>query len=445
MGRRDTHLPPVEALRHHVEPLRGRPEDYDRLLQRVGDASVVLLGEATHGSHEFYRARLDITRRLVQERGFSAVAVEADWPDAYRVHRYVQGLDGDHSAADALDGFGRFPLWMWRNNDVVELVDWLSDHNRRLPREARVGFYGLDLYSLFGSIRAVTDYLDRVDPRAADEARHRYACLDSAGDEAQGYGYGVHFGLHPSCEDQVVEQLMSLREGREQARRRDGLLAEDEHFAAEQNARVILDAERYYRAMFDRYENTWNLRDQHMLDTLDSLKRHLERSGRGGKIVVWEHNSHVGDARATEMSRRGEHNVGQLARRRYGDDAVLVGFTTHTGTVTCSSRWDGPIQRKRVRPSAEGSWERLFHEVGAERFYLDTAAVPLDVPAALLERAIGVIYLPHSERASHYFQARLADQFDAVFHFDHTRALEPLDRTAEWERGEAPQTYPSGM
>lgn len=438
-----------EALAHdigdHAHQLRGRPSDYDPLLELIGDAEVVLLGEATHGSHEFYAARAAITKRLIEEKGFSAVAVEADWPDAYRVNRYIRGESNDPNAEAALDDFQRFPLWMWRNVDIQALVTWLWSYNRAHP-SARVGFYGLDLYSLFSSIGAVVDYLEQVDPEAARAARARYACFDHAAGEAQSYGYGVLFGRRPSCEDEVVAQLLSLRAAREEYVG-GGLSSADAQFAAEQNARLVKNAETYYRAMFGRHDNTWNLRDQHMSDTLDALKRHLSRDGKPAKIVVWEHNSHIGDARATEMGRRGEHNVGQLVRRTYGRKARLIGFTTYTGTVTAASEWDGPAERKRVRPGLTGSVEALLHLVGIDRFFLSlqdsVVAEPLREP--LLERAIGVIYLPQSERVSHYFHCRLADQFDAVFHFDRTRALEPLDATSEWDLGAVPDTYPSGM
>lgn len=434
----------IAQAAHH---LLGSPQDYDPLLQMVGDASVVLLGEATHGTREFYQARADITRRLIQEKNFNAVAVEADWPDAYRVNRYLRGLSDDRHATDALDDFQRFPLWMWRNSEIVALVEWLRAYNRAQRPAAAVGFYGLDLYSLYSSLAAVVTYLERLDPDAAERARTRYSCFDHADGEAQDYGYSVLFRGQPSCEREVVEQLQALQRQRDELLRADGLAAADEQFAAEQNALVVKNAEQYYRAMFGRHDNTWNLRDQHMSDTLEALRRHLSRPGRPAKIVVWEHNSHIGDATATEMGKRGEHNVGQLARRRYGDDCRLIGFTTYTGTVTAASDWDAPAERKRVRPGLHGSYEELLHETGLDRFYLDLRKGELAerLRKPLLERAIGVIYRPETERFSHYFKSRLADQFDAVLHFDHTRALEPLDQTSEWIQGEAPETYPSGL
>jgi erythromycin esterase-like protein len=440
-----------EALARDIaqvaHPLRGERADYDPLMDLIGDASVVLLGEASHGTHEFYRARAEITQCLIAEKGFAAVAVEADWPDAYRVNRYVRGLGNDRDAADALDDFQRFPLWMWRNHEVVKLVDWLRSHNRAQPEAEQAGFYGLDLYSLYGSVRSVVDYLETVDPEAAQQARDRYAGFDHAAGEAQQYGYHVIFRSHPDCEEEALHQLLELRSRRNELVQADGLAAIDAQFAAEQNALVVKNAETYYRAMFDRAENTWNLRDQHMSDTLDALHRHLSRPGRPAKVVVWEHNSHIVDASATDRSQRGEHNVGQLARRRYGDDCRLIGFTTYSGTVTAASDWDGPAEHKRVRPALRGSCEDLLHTAGIPAFFLGLQHEKIveRLREPMLQRFIGVIYLPQTERQSHYYHARLADQYDALFHFDHGRALEPLDRTPEWELGEAPETYPSGL
>ncbi|HEU0078335.1 MAG TPA: erythromycin esterase family protein [Longimicrobiaceae bacterium] len=439
----------IEAVRGAAVPLRGEAGDWDALLALVGDARLVLLGEATHGTHEFYRARAEITRRLIVEKGFTAVAVEADWPDAYRVNRYVRGAGSDGAAEEALGGFKRFPQWMWRNTDIVELVDWLRAHNDALPAGApRVGFYGLDLYSMFASIQAVIQYLDRVDPEAGRRARQRYGCFHRAGGEdPQAYGYAAELGITQACEEEAVRQLHELRERAAQADV-GGAVADDEHFYAEQNARLVKNAEEYYRSMFAARVSSWNLRDCHMADTLDALVRHFEGKGIAPKVVVWEHNSHLGDASATEMGEEGEWNVGQLVRERHGDDARLIGFSTYTGTVTAASEWDAPAERKRVRPGMAGSYEALFHDAGIPDFFLPLRG---GGPAAdalrqtRLERAIGVIYLPASERWSHYFHARLADQFDAVIHYDHTRALHPLERTPQWESGEPPETFPSGL
>ncbi len=439
----------IEAVRRAVHPLTDAEGDFTPLLELVGDARFVLLGEASHGTHEFYRARAAITRRLIEERGFTAVAVEADWPDAYRVNRYLRGTGDDRTADAALGGFGRFPSWMWRNADVVELVAALRAHDDALPPDApRAGFYGLDLYSLNGSIAAVIAYLDKVDPEAAERARYRYGCFEHFGEDPQAYGLATSYGRAEPCENEVVAQLVELQRRTLEYAARDGRLAEDEFFYAEQNARLAKNAEEYYRAMFRGRVSSWNLRDRHMAGTLDALARHLDRHGGRSKIVVWAHNSHLGDARATEMGDDGELNVGQLVRERWNDEAVLVGFSTYSGSVTAATDWGDPPERKRVRPALEGSYEALLHEVGIPNFLLalrgaDGIADQLRAPR--LERAIGVVYRPETERLSHYFHARLPDQFDAVIHFDETCAVTPLERNATWEAGEPPETYPSGF
>jgi erythromycin esterase-like protein len=431
-----------------AHPLTGTAADYDPLIGLIGDARLVLLGEASHGTHEFYRERARITQRLIQEKGFTAVAVEADWPDAYRVNCYVRGESRDASPEEALRGFTRFPTWMWRNTDVVDFVGWLRAYNDTRPA-GQAGFYGLDLYSMFNSIEAVLGYLDRVDPAAARRARDRYSCFDHYGEDSQAYGYAASFDLDRSCEDEAVQQLIELQRRAPEYMSRDGRIAEDAFFYAEQNARLVRNAEEYYRTMFHGRVSSWNLRDRHMAQTLDELVAHLDRQGGPAKVVVWEHNSHLGDARATEMGQAGELNVGQLVRQQYGRDAVLVGFTTHRGTVTAATDWGGPAERKQVRPALPDSYETLFHNLGIPRFLLrlrdgDRVASALRDPR--LERAIGVIYRPETERLSHYFRARLSDQFDAVIHFDASRAVEPLERTSEWHAGEeAPETFPTGL
>jgi len=439
----------TDVVHEAAHPLSGGIDDYNPLMELIGDASLVLIGEASHGTHEFYRERAQITKRLIKEKGFTAVAVEADWPDAYRVNRYVQGVGSDADAVEALAGFKRFPAWMWRNADVLDFVGWLRTYNDDLPASAmKVGFYGLDLYSLHTSIGAVLDYLERIDPEAAQRARARYACFDHFGRDEQAYGHATGLGLSKSCEDEVVSQLLELYQNSAEYAWRDGRFTPDEHFYATQNARLVRNAERYYRSMFRGRISSWNLRDAHMVETLESLQTFLATQKPRPKIVVWEHNSHLGDARATRMGQEGEWNVGQLVRERHGDDAILIGLTTFEGTVTAASNWDGPAERKRVRPALKNSYEALFHKLNIPRFLLtfrrtDHAAAALREP--LLERAIGVIYRPETERASHYFQARLSAQFDAVLHFDETRAVEPLEVTAEWKTGEVPETFPTGI
>jgi erythromycin esterase-like protein len=432
-------LAAADALAHERDP-------YAALLERARDAQVVMIGEASHGTHEFYRERATITQLLIERQGFAAVAVEADWPDALRVNRYVGGAGDDADAADALSGFRRFPTWMWRNTDVVDFVGWLRDFNDARPQRKQVGFYGLDLYSLQTSIEEVLAYLERVDPPAARRARDYYSCFNEVTDPAE-YGRGVALGMTPSCRDDVVQTLLELRRRAQTYAHLDGVVAADEYFYAEQNARVAKDAEEYYRTMIDRRVSSWNLRDRHMFETLQELAVHLARHRDGTKIVVWAHNSHVGNAAATEMSQRGEFNIGELARRRYGPHGMLIGFTTYSGTVSAAADWGAAVERKTVRPALRGSYEEWFHQTGSARFSLmlndpTTASVCRD---ARLERAIGVIYRPDTERQSHYFRAQLAAQFDAVIHIDHTRAVEPLERTAAWQRGDVPETYPTGL
>lgn len=445
----ETTLLLTDVIREAAHPLVGEREDYDRLIRMIGDAHLVLIGEASHGTHEFYRERAQITKRLIQEKGFSAIAVEADWPDADRVNRYVRGTSDDEDATDSLKGFKRFPAWMWRNADVLDFVGWLRTYNDDLPNEAaKVGFYGLDLYSLHTSIEAVLTYLDKIDSDAAQRARNRYACFDHFGKDEQSYGYATGLGLAESCEEEVVNQLLEIHRRATEFARRDGRVAMDDYFYAWQNARLVRNAERYYRSMFRGRVSSWNLRDSHMAETLDSLLTYLGNQNRNARIVVWEHNSHLGDARATSMGQDGEWNVGQLARERYGHGAVLVGMTTYHGTVTAASNWDAPAERKRVRPALGGSYETVFHDAHIPRFLLtlrDDRHTAAALREPMLERAIGVIYRPETERQSHYFHAHLSDQFDAVIHFDETRAVEPLERTTEWEAGEVPETFPTGI
>ncbi len=429
--------------------LSGEAHDFDPIVERARDARYVLIGEASHGTHDFYHLRGEITKRLIRELGFAGVAVEADWPDAFRVNRFVRGTPGDHDADEALGGFRRFPQWMWRNADVLDFVGWLRAHNDNLPAGARpAGFYGLDLYSMHASMAAVLEYLDIVDPEAARRARHRYACFDHFGDDPQEYGFAVSRGMSEPCEPEVVAQLVDMQRGAAAYAERDGRLPPDAHFFAQQNARLVANAEQYYRAMFRGRADSWNVRDRHMFETLRLLSDHL-RSETGGsaKLVVWAHNSHLGNAAATEMSEMGELNLGQLARQEFGREALLVGFSTYTGTVTAAHDWGGQAERMAVRPGLPDSYEQVFHDAGP-RLLLDlrdngVLRDVLDEPR--LQRAIGVIYRPRTERMSHYFRARLPEQFDVMLHYDTTRAVEPLERTGAWDKGELPETYPSTL
>src|SRR5271166_21167 len=444
---------PAQVVRSVAVDAPAGVPSHETLEQLIGDARIVLIGESSHGTHEFYEARAAITKWLIEEKGFCAVAAEADWPDAYRVNRYVRGLGEDKSADEALSGFERFPAWMWRNTVVRDFVDWLRTRNRRHEAngQRQAGFYGLDLYSLHRSMHEVITYLDKVDPRAAALARARYACFDhTSADDGQAYGFSAAFGAGPSCEREAIEQLVDIQRNALAYARRDGLLAEDELFYAQQNAQTVRNAEVYYRAMFSGRVTSWNLRDQHMAQTLEALLKHLDRHGDvpSARIVVWAHNSHVGDAQATEVWADGQLTLGQLVRQRYGDESRLIGLSTYAGTVTAASEWGGIAERKAVRPALNGSIEELLHETGKSAFLVSArispeAAEPLG--AVRLGRAIGVIYQPATERQSHYFHVRPADQFDAMIHVDRTRALEPLEPTSLWIAGETPETYPSGL
>lgn len=419
----------------------------------IGDARVVLIGESSHGTHEFYEARAEITKWLIEHKGFNAVAAEADWPDAYRVNRYVRWLSDDSTPEEALRGFERFPAWMWRNTVVRDFVGWLRWHNGRCAADGRrqTGFYGLDLYSLHRSMQEVVAYLDTVDPKAAARARHRYACFDhSTGEDGQAYGYAAAFGAGASCERQAVEQLVEMQRDALAYLASDGRLAEDELFYAQQNATTVRDAEAYYRGMFGGRVTSWNMRDEHMAQTLGALLAHLDRhaGAEPARIVVWAHNSHVGDARATEVSADGQLTIGQLAREQYGEQCRLIGFSTFEGTVTAASDWGGIAERKVVRPALPGSIEELLHETGKAAFLVpmhDSSPAARALEVVRLGRAIGVIYLPRTERQSHYFHVRPSDQFDAMIHIDKTRALEPLEPNSVWIAGENPETYPSGL
>ena len=425
-------LTPFLAVRDLARRLEGGDGDYDGLAALAEGKTFVLLGEATHGTREFYRIRAEISRRLIEEQHFDAVAVEGDWPDAWRVNRFVQGGDGD-TAESSLSDFERFPEWMWRNHEVRAFVDWLREHNRGLPESSRVGFYGLDMYSLYRSADAVIEYLGRVDPGQAELARRRYAALDHVR-EPQVYGQQAATGRRVGGREGALEQLHLLRATEAEYLSRNGLAAFDEQFFAERNAALVVSAEAYYRAMFGRRGNTWNLRDTHMCDTLFALSGYRHRRGGSGRVIVWAHNSHVGDSRATEMHARREWNLGQLVREQAGENALLVGFTTYTGSVSAASEWGGEVEYKWVRPALSDSCEHLFHTTRLDRFFLplrEAAAEPLR--ESMLERAIGVIYLPRTERASHYFDASLAAQFDAVFHLDETEAVEPLGLPHHWQ------------
>ncbi|HVN43840.1 MAG TPA: protein-L-isoaspartate(D-aspartate) O-methyltransferase [Steroidobacteraceae bacterium] len=409
--------------------------DLEPLLERIGDARVVLLGEASHGTSEFYRMRERITRALIVAKGFSFVAIEGDWPDAARIDHYVRHREYPPSEWTA---FARFPRWMWRNREVRQFVDWLRGHNAQKPATERISFHGLDLYSMYTSIRAVLDYLDRVDARSAAIARTRYACLTPWQADPTVYGQAILSGDYRSCEQEVSLMLRDLLQKHRAYAEHDG----ERFLDAVQNARLVADAERYYRTMYYGSRSAWNLRDSHMFETLKEL---LRFHGATSKAIVWAHNSHVGDSAATEMSARDEYNVGHLCRNDFGRSCYSIGFGTHRGTVAAASNWDEPMEIKTVRPSRADSYERLCHDSGVPCFMLPLRSLPAaltQLRQPRLERAIGVIYRPETELQSHYFEAVLPRQFDEYIWFDETVAVHPLSTTDL--KGVA-DTYPFGL
>ena len=428
-------------LRQYAEPL---PEidspAFGEMFDRYGDARVVLIGEASHGTSDFYRARAAITQRLIEQHGFNIVAVEADWPDAGLIDREVRALAPARQPEQA---FTRFPTWMWRNTDVVEFTDWLTAYNQSLEPAGRVEFRGIDIYSLRSSINEVLGYLDRTDPELARDARRRYGCLMPWQDDPALYGHFVERQRHIPCEKAVVDQLNTLLGDR----LKDFAQDNEAFFNATQNARVIRSAEQYYRAMYRGGSASWNLRDRHMFDTLQALLAHR---GPNAKAVVWAHNSHIGNAAATAMGWNGEFNIGELCRTAYGRDAVLIGMATHTGQVAAADSWDGEARIMEVRPSRSDSWEYQFLQAGVAASLTDWRASERQalreaLAAPLLERAIGVIYRPETERWSHYFEAVLAEQFDALIWLEHTQAVTPLATTSAETSSHEEDTFPRGL
>jgi erythromycin esterase-like protein len=444
----------ADALGGLITRLTGATDDLDEIISMARDKRFVLIGEASHGTHEFYQMRAEISRRLIAEAGFMAVVVEADWPDAYRVNRYVRGDSDIDNAEDALSEFQRFPQWMWRNTEVRNFIDWLYDYNHNNRNARPVGFYGLDLYNLNSSAQAVIGYLEKIDPEAAARARKRYGCFASYGNDPHTYGYATAININESCEREIIEQLRELQEqSYAYLKRSDSTsnLAREDFFSAEQNARLVAGAEHYYRAMFRGRPNSWNVRDTHMADTIDELAGFLTRThGRPARIIVWAHNSHIGDAAATNASARGEINIGQLVRQRHEGETLLIGFSTYTGSVTAASDWDEPEENKRVREALPGSVEALFHRIEVKDFMLnlrDNPSVRKLLEKPRLERFIGVIYRPDTERTSHYFHVRLPEEFDIMIHLDETHALHPLSPGHLWQHvpREMEETYPSGF
>lgn len=437
----------IQQLNSNIVSIKS-DQDYDALIDRIADANYVLLGEETHGTLEFYRTRMLLSQKLIAEKGFMAVAIEGDWPDTFQVHRYINGDTKITSAEAALTAFKRFPTWMWRNKTIVSFISWLKEYNLKLKTPSDVsssvsantsakhlkntiGFYGLDIYSLYTSIDAVIRYLNKTDPDAAQRAMERYACFDHVKPDPQNYGYLTSLGIKKNCIKEAIDELIDLQNDAYHLLKKNNDVAADEYFHIVQNARVIKNAENYYRVMFEDHHSSWNVRDSHMAETIDVLKDHLENKWqRPAKIIIWAHNSHVGDARATEMGSKGELNIGQLVREKYGHHAYLIGFSTYNGTVIAADNWGEQPKCKTVTPGLAGSYEALFHDLRYKQFYLNLKDDPrleqhLQIPR--LQRAIGVIYRPETERTSHYYFTRLPNQFDIIIHIDQTTALSPLD------------------
>jgi erythromycin esterase len=430
-----------EDLARIARPLESS-RDLDPLIDAVGDAHYVLLGEASHGTSEFYMWRTEISKRLIAEKGFSFIGVEGDWPDCYRVNRYVKGYDDSGTnAREVLHAFERWPTWMWANREIVELIEWLRDHNRRLGVERQVGFYGLDVYSLWDSMRVVTEYLERIDPNLAASARRAYNCFEPYAEDAQEYARATAI-VPTSCEDEAVAVLRALKLN-EQQFKEDG---HEAYFNAEQNALVARNAELYYRTMIRGGPGSWNVRDRHMYETLERLMKH---HGPDGRAIVWEHNTHIGDARFTDMARAGMFNVGQLVREeRSRSGVVLVGFGTHRGTVIAADEWGAPMQRMRVPVAREGSFEEAMHDASVGDALMlfdgsdDAGVRGFDEPMG--HRAIGVVYDPDHERWGNYVPTIVPRRYDAFLYIDETRSVDPLHMPIK-VAGEPPETYPSGQ
>jgi len=436
----------VEQVRERALPMRGA-EDLGPLLERIGTAHYALLGEASHGTHEYYTWRAEITKRLIRERGFNFIAVEGDWPDCYRLNCYVKGSPGAASSAfDVLHTFDHWPTWMWANREVAHLAEWLRDWNADLPEAQKVGFFGLDVYSLWDSMASVTQYLERTDPELARRARHSYSCFDRFGGNVQDYARATRW-VPTSCEQEVVSTLMELRRHAASLRQQDGAPAREAFFNAEQNALVAQNAEHYYRIMVRGGPDSWNLRDDHMLLTLNRLMRFHQELGVDSRAIVWAHNTHIGDARATDMARSGMFNLGQLVREQHGtNDSVLVGFGSYRGSVVAGRAWDAPMERMPVPEAQSNSWEDVLHRAGErdQLLLFPNSGLPEIWSEVRGHRAIGVVYDPHFEAFGNYVPTVLPERYDAFIYLDRTHALQALHLPAHDEH-EVPETYPSGV
>jgi erythromycin esterase-like protein len=418
----------MSELKPQVLGTEGKGNEYDELLERIGDSPIVMLGAASHGTREFYSERCRITKRLIEEQGFRMLAAVTDWADAFRVNRYVQGAPDDPDPEQALGDFRRFPTWVFRNREVLAFVTWLREHNEGIRYRNPVAFHGLDLYSFFQATARVIRYLESADPDAAERARTHFAQLGHL-DMEPGHVAGGGLAIEAPDRRELLGELVQLQLRAQSYLRRDGTAVEDAEFYAEQHTRLAANAEGYYRMLLTDRGAAWREREQHMAETLSNLLENLERRGEPPRVVVWGHNSHVGDASVTELGERGEVSLGQLARERWPGEVALVGFTSYKGTVTASSTWAGAAEQMQVRPALDASYEALFHDLEHPRFYLDLGRKGQIAGdgGERLERAIGQVYQPERERESHFFSADISEQFDAVVHIDEATAVEPLD------------------
>lgn len=425
-------------MQQHATPLHDS-HDLDPLMERIGNARIVMLGEASHGTHEYYTWRSRITKRLIREKGFQFIAVEGDWPDCYKINRYIKHYDKENTQAlDVIRQFSRWPTWMWANWEVIALTEWLHQYNDALPGQERIGFYGLDVYSLWDSLHEIRQYLGRVDPGLLPAADDAFQCFEPyRRDEGRSYARAARM-VTDSCEQEVINMLTDIRLR----------MAYHDHdveaaFNAEQNALITVNAEKYYRSMLEGGAASWNIRDQHMQETLERL---LKFHGRNARAIVWEHNTHIGDARATDMAAEGMFNIGELARKRFGDEeVVLVGFGSYSGTVVAGDNWGAPMKTVKVPEAMSGSWESLMHEAGEsdKLLLMDTLQdgwAVIDEPIG--HRAIGVVYNPRFEQYGNYVPSVMPARYDAFIYLDNTKALHPLDVNADTHK--MPETYPFG-
>lgn len=410
-------------------------ENLDPLMERIGDARIVMLGESSHGTHEFYTWRAKISKRLIEEKGFNFIAVEGDWPDCYRLNRYVKNYLPNTSAEEVLKNFNRWPTWMWANWEISAFAEWLKKHNQSLSRESKTGFYGLDVYSLWESMQAIMQYLEKTDPNSLQTAREAFQCFEPFNNDEQKYASFVSF-VSETCEPEVLDLLATIRTRMIQY---DGDY--EQVFNTEQNALITVNAEKYYRSMVQGGPHSWNVRDGHMQETLERL---LKFHGPQSKAIIWAHNTHIGDARATDMARHGMYNIGELTRKKF-PDTVLVGFGTYKGSVIAGRYWGDEMRKMSVPEGIPNSWEHLLHHSNAGDCLLIMNQLEKEdfMKKSIGHRAIGVVYNPNQEHLNNYVPSILPLRYDAFLFIDESTALHPLHIKPDGHQ--MPETYPFGM